>query len=530
MIIRDVQSVFLVHEVTDRAQLLRKEEKQIMGKSDKKLSLSALIFMIFVTVFGFTNSMQGFFLMGYSAIPCFIIAAILFFIPFAFMCMEYGSAFKSEGGGIMTWMGRSVGDKYAFIGTFMWYTSYLIWFVNICSGMILRISMVIFGKNTTGTWHLFGIFKPSQSLGLLAIVMMLVVTWVATRGLSKIAKIASVGGTVVLILNAVLIIGAVIILIANKGQFAQPVTAGSFTHALNPSYNSVSGFFAYITMAIFAYGGMESATGLVDQVDKPEKNFRKAIMISSIVIAIGYALATFCIGMYMNWSKFLSDPSINMQSAQYTFMQVLGSKLAAVFGAKTAGAASFGVFLMRFYALASILTYLGSLFTLAYAPLRQMIEGTPKEMWPKKLTEEKDGMLRNAMWTQCAIVVVILLITSFGGKGASQFLNMLILMITVAMTIPYMFIAGAFPSFRRNKSIAKPLTVFKSDRSAKIWTVICVVTVGFANVFTIINPALTGDVTSTVFELLGPVVFGFIAWLIYHRYERIMKNKKEENV
>lgn len=486
----------------------------------------ALTFMIFTTVFGFSNSMQGFFLMGYSAIPCFIIAAALFFIPFAFMVMEYGTAFRSESGGIMTWMGKSVGDKYAFIGTFMWYTSYVIWFVNICSGMIMRISVLIFGKNTTSTWHLFGFLNPSQSVGILAILLMIMVTLVSTKGLNKIAKVASIGGITVLVLNVLLVVGAVIVLIANKGQFAQPVTGTSFTHALNPSYNSITGFFAYITMAIFAYGGLESATGLVDQVDNPEKNFRKAIVISSVIIAIGYALATFCIGMYMNWGKYLSDPSVNMQSAQYTFMEVLGYRLALALGAKEASAVSIGMFMTRFYAFASILTYMGALFSLSYAPLKQMIEGTPAEMWPKKLSERKNDMPCNAMWVQCFIVIFLLLLTSFGGKSASKFFDMLILMVTVAMTIPYMFIAGAFPSFKKKTEIKKPLTIYKSNGSAMLWSVIVVITVGFANVFTIINPALTGDVTSTVFELLGPVLFGVIGYVIYHRYERIMKKKE----
>ena len=497
-----------------------------MGHANKKLSLMALVLMIFTTVFGFTNSMQGFFLMGYASIPCFIAAAILFFIPFAFMVTEYGAAFQKESGGILTWMGRSVNDKYAFIGTFMWYTSYVIWFVNICSGMIMRISVVIFGENTTSSWHLFGFLQPSQSVGVLAILLMLLITYISAKGLNNIAKIASVGGITVLALNVVLIFGALIILISNKGEFAQPITGASFIHATNPSYNSVTGFFAYITMAIFAYGGLEAAGGLVDQTEKPEKNFRKAILIASVVITIGYALATFCIGMYVNWNESLSDPSINMASAQYTFMQVLAYKLALAFGAGEASAKIIGLYMTRFYAAASILMYLGALFSLAYAPLKQLIEGTPAEMWPKKLTEKKNGMPCNAMWLQCAIVVFLLLLTAFGGSNASKFFNMLVLMITVAMTIPYVFIAGAFPSFRRKTEIEKPLIVFKSNRSALVWSVLVVVTVGFANVFTIINPALTGDVTSTVYELLGPILFGAIGYLIYHRYERITKSKK----
>ncbi|MTP85546.1 glutamate/gamma-aminobutyrate family transporter YjeM, partial [Turicibacter sanguinis] len=59
-----------------------------------KLTLMSLILMIFTSVFGFANMPRGFYLMGYAAIPWYLIAAITFFIPFAFMIAEFGAAYK----------------------------------------------------------------------------------------------------------------------------------------------------------------------------------------------------------------------------------------------------------------------------------------------------------------------------------------------------------------------------------------------------------------------------------------------------
>ena len=52
-----------------------------MTKDTKKLTLVPLVLMIFTSVFGFANMPKAFFLMGYSAIPWYVISAILFFIP-----------------------------------------------------------------------------------------------------------------------------------------------------------------------------------------------------------------------------------------------------------------------------------------------------------------------------------------------------------------------------------------------------------------------------------------------------------------
>ena len=48
--------------------------------SKKKLSLRALVLMVFTSVFGFTNVTRSYYLMGYAAIPWFIISCVTFFL------------------------------------------------------------------------------------------------------------------------------------------------------------------------------------------------------------------------------------------------------------------------------------------------------------------------------------------------------------------------------------------------------------------------------------------------------------------
>ena len=183
--------------------------------STKKMTLVSLILMIFTSVFGFANMPRAFYLMGYAAIPWYILSAILFFIPYAFMMAEYGSAFKKETGGIYSWMEKSVGPKYAFIGTFMWYASYIIWMVNVSSTIWVPLSNAIFGNDITGQLSLFGL-NSIQSLGILGCLWILLVTFIASKGVDKIKKVTSIGGTAVALLNLVLLIGGLIILILNR--------------------------------------------------------------------------------------------------------------------------------------------------------------------------------------------------------------------------------------------------------------------------------------------------------------------------
>ena len=45
-------------------------------------------------------------------------------------------------------------------------------------------------------------------------------------------------------------------------------------------------------------------------------------------------------------------------------------------------------------------------------------------------------------------------------------------------------------------------------------------TVVFANVFTIIQPAIDGDVKTTVWSIVGPLLFTTVALVLHARYEK----------
>ncbi len=489
----------------------------------KKMKLLSLILMIFTSVFGFTNMPRSFFLMGYGAIPWYILSALAFFIPYAFMMAEYGAAFKNESGGIYSWMEKSVGPRYAFIGTFMWYASYVVWMVNISSSIWIVFSTAIFGKDLTPSWHLFGL-NSTQTLGLMGVILIITITLVASKGLDKITKVTSLGGTAVTLINLVLLFGAIITFIGNGGHLAQPLTLTS----PNPSYQNPMAMASFMVFAIFAFGGIEVIGGLVDKTENPEKTFPKGVTIAAIVIAIGYSVGIFLCGVVTNWSEVLSSGNVHMGNVAYILMENLGYVLGKSLGVAEPLSRSIGLWMSRYMGISMVLALIGAFFTLCYSPLKTLIQGTPEDMWPEKIREMKNGMPVGAMWIQCIIVMVFILMISFGGEGAAKFFSKLILMTNVAMTIPYMFVAGAFPSFKSKKSIEKPFEIYKSSIAVKVATFFTIIAVAFANISTIIEPSLKGDYASTAWMIAGPLFFSISAIYIYNRYEKKLQKKKEK--
>lgn len=498
----------------------------------KTLSMGALILMTFTTVYGFNNMPRSFYLMGYSAIPFFLVSVVLFFIPFAFMMAEYGAAFKDEGGGIYSWMEKSVNSKYAFVVTIMWYASIVILMVNLSTAIWIPLSNAINGADTTGTWTLFGL-SGTRTLGILAALWVGVVTFISTKGIDKIKKVTSVGGVAVMALNLILIGGGIVILLGNGGQLAQSVTQlSAVLTSPNPSYQNPLSMLSFLVFTLFAFGGIEIIGGLVDKTENPEKNFPRGILIASIIIGAGYAIGIFCVGIFTNWESILSasgqyGSTINLGNATYLIMNNFGYQMGAAFGVSEAICIQMGSWTARIVGISMVLSMAGAFFTITFAPLKQLIAGCPKGLLPEKLTELKDGIPVKAMMIQGTVAIVIILLVAFGGDAMAEFFDILVAMTNVAMTIPYMFISAAFIGFKRNKSINKPYEVYKNEKFAIFIT--CVVTgiVGFANIFSIIEPAMNGNVQKTIWSIAGPLFFVIVALVLYKRYEKNLGDEIE---
>ncbi|OOM73455.1 glutamate/gamma-aminobutyrate family transporter YjeM [Clostridium sp. BL-8] len=487
----------------------------------KKLTLITLILMIFTSVFGFANMPRSFYLMGYGAIPWFIFGGITFFIPYAFMMAEYGAAFKEEKGGIYSWMEKSVGPKFAFIGIFMWYASYVVWMINICTVVWIPLSNTFFGVDTTSKWGVLGL-NSTQVLGILGVLWVSGAFLISRRGISKITKITSLGGTAVALLNILLIVGAIVVLILNKGQFKEPITSAmSFVNSPNPSYQTPFSLLSFLVFALFAYGGIEAVGGLVDQTENAEKTFPKGVLIAALVIAVGYSLGIFLTGIFVNWSHSLSGKDVNMANITYVVMNNLGYSLGNALGMSDAISIQVGNWIARFVGLSMFLAYTGAFFTLSYAPLKQLIEGTPAKFWPGKMAQiDKNDMPINAMLIQTIIVGVMVLVIAMGGASAQAFFAILVNMTNVAMTLPYVFLSVAYIFFVRRENIQKPFKVFKNKTFAVFMGVVVTLVVGFANIFTIIEPAIEGDYVSTISMIAGPLIFIVAALVIYARGEK----------
>ncbi|PWG00887.1 glutamate/gamma-aminobutyrate family transporter YjeM [Levilactobacillus bambusae] len=482
----------------------------------EKIGLVGLILMIFSAIFGFANTTVAYDQMGYAAIMWYVLAALLFFFPSAMMLAEYGASFKEAKGGIYSWLAGSISEKWAFIGTFIWLSSWIVWMVSTASKIWIPFSTTISGTDKTGTWSIFGL-TSTQTVGLLGIILFLIITYFATRGMDSIKRIASVGGVFTMLLFAAFILASLVILFIHGGRLAEPIQgASSFVQSPNGAFSSPIAVMSFVVYAIFAYAGMESMGGVVDSVDNPSKTFPRAVIIASLIMAGLYSISIFMWGISTNWHQILGGNNVNLGNITYVLMNNLGYELGKGLGLTTAVSIQCGMWLARFTGLSMFLGYLGSFFVLIYSPLKSFIMGSNPSLWPKKMTKlNKAGMPAYAMWIQAIIVCLFVFFISFGGANAQTFYLILTDMANICTCFPYVFLIGGFPFFKHRTDLERPFVFYKTKASTYIVTGICMTVLILGMGFTALEPILEGDYQTAFWTIFGPVFFGIVAWIFY---------------
>lgn len=487
-----------------------------MEQSNKKIGLFSLIMMIFSSIFGFANLPVAFLQMGYASIFWYIFAAVVFFVPVALMLAEYGSTFPDAHGGIYDWLAHAIGEKLAFIGTFIWLASWIVWLISTSAKVFIPLATFIFGYDATTTWHFFGLSSP-QFLSILAVLWIILVTYLASRGANFIAKITRIGGIFVSAMVVVFVIASSIILVMTHAKFAQPLTFASFIKSPNPQFSSPISVLGFSVYAIFAYAGMESLGGIVDNLKNPTRTFPLGLCIAAGLITFAYSIMILLWGVSINWQQTLNSPNVTLGNITYVMMQQLGIVLGQNLGLSSAYCHLLGNVFIRFVGLGMFLAYVGAFFLLIYSPLKAFVCGA-KKLLPEKFSQlAPNGVPKVAMSGQAIIVCVLVLLVGFGGKQAQGFYTILTDMANVATACPYLFLVGAFIPFK-NKHFAQPIVIFKNPIITKIVCSGCFLVIFLGIVFTCIAPFLAGDVTTGIWTWLGPIGFGGSAWLLYHYF------------
>ncbi len=303
-----------------------KSKTNMGNKSKTKLNVLTLTIMNIVAVVSLRGlpSEAGY---GLGSIFFYLFAAVVFLIPVALISAELAAAFP-EAGGVYRWVGEAFGSRTGFVAIWLQWIQNTIWFPTVLT--FSAVSIAYIGVNPeVGTSSLV-------NNRIYVAIVCLVLYWGATlinlRGLSASAEISKYGGLIGTIIPVILLIlFAAIWLIMGK-----PLQLDTSISTLVPDLADFNNLVLASSIFLF-FAGMELSAVHVTEIDNPQKNYPKAIILASIgtvgifilgTLAISFILPAKSInltqGLLVTFDKYLVAYGLGFLSPVIALMLVTG--------------------------------------------------------------------------------------------------------------------------------------------------------------------------------------------------------------
>ena len=222
---------------------------------------------------------------GIQSIFWYVLAALVFLIPFSLVCAELASTY-THSGGLYRWVAEAFGTRWGWTAMYLEWQCLVIWFPAVLMFGAVSLAYVFWPETFDATL---------SSNKLYTILIVLGVYWFATfnsfRGMSKANFVSQTGGLFgTIIPGAILIILGIIYLFL--GDKIELVTDISFF----PDFTKISTIVFAASIFLF-FGGMEMNAVHVQSMRNPGRDYPRALFFAAIIILIIFILGTLAIGL-----------------------------------------------------------------------------------------------------------------------------------------------------------------------------------------------------------------------------------------
>lgn len=376
------------------------------------LSLFALVMLITGAIDSIRN-LPATALFGSSLVFYFILAAITFLLPNAFIAAELSDS--KHGGGVYRWSAAAFGKPFGFLAIWLQWINTMVWYPTMLSFI-------------AGT-AIYFIAPDLANNKLYLISIILLVFWSLTalslRGIHISARFASFCAITGMIIPMALVLVCGIIWLCS----GQPQQIDLHWSAMLPSWQH-SGGWSSLTAIIASFLGIELAAVHVNHLRNPGKTFPKAIFISVAFILITMVFGSLTIAIILPQSQ------INLVDG---VMQAFGNFL-AVYHA---------TYLLPILTVMVLLGSIGGMINWIIAPAKGLLQSGQEGFLPKWLSREnKHGVAGNLLLLQALLVTFIclafLLMPSVNGSywlltdlSTQLYLFMYIILIVAGMRLKW---------------------------------------------------------------------------------------------
>lgn len=391
--------------------------------NDKKIMWYTLAFMAFSTVWGFGNVINGFSeYNGLKAIVSWIIIFAIYFVPYALMVGELGSAFREHGGGVSSWIHETIGPKLAYYAGWTYWVVHMPYISQKPSGFMIASSWAIFQDNRISSMN-------TVVLQLACLVIFIIGMYIASKGLNPLKKLSALAGTSMFIMSILFIVLMI----------AAPAITDASLNSIDWSLKSFMPtfdvkFFTSLSILVFAVGECEKISPYVNEM-KESSGFSKGMIALAIMVAVCAILGTVSLGMMFDSNNVPKDLMTN--GAYYAF-QKLGEYYHV------------GNVFVILYAITNMIGQFAVLIISIDAPLRMLLGSADKRYIPEKLfIKNENGAYVNGHKLIFGIVSILIIVPAFGIGSVDDLVKWLVKLNAVCMPLRYLWVFVAYIALKK---------------------------------------------------------------------------------
>ena len=400
---------------------------------------------------------------GLASVFLYVLPAIVFFVPTSLVSAELASGWK---GGVYNWVTEGISAPMGLLAIWCQFAMTIFYYPALLAYVASTIAYII---------------DPNlANSGLYTAAIIVILYWgsvlVSSRGVGLIAKLAS-SGTVIgtLIPGAILVVMGIVFL-AQGNHSAAPMNV----HHLLPAWTGLAGV-VLIVNNFLAYAGMEMNAVHVDEMEKPGRDYPKAIFLAMVLV-----LAIFIVpALVISWV-------VPAQQISLT---------AGVMEAFSAFFAHFGLqFLVPLTALAMVVAMLSGMMAWLAGPSKGLLEiGQQQGYLPRYFQQvNAEGIQMHILVIQGIVISIIGLLYALVPSVSSAYWIFSV-MTTQVYLIMYVLMFIAAVRLRRNQA-----------EHARGYKAPALVTLCVVGTLASVAAILIGFVPPSQFSHSSPLVYGLL--------------------
>lgn len=241
---------------------------------NKKLAKPLGVFSLAMITAGSVDSIRNLpatALFGTHLIFFFVLGAIFFLLPTALVAAELASTSKRDGG-VFAWVTDAFGLKTGYLAIWFQWIENVIWYPAILSTLAATIGYLFSNALSVNRYFLMAVI----------LVSFWGVTWINIRGMRASAIVANICSVFGLLLPMALIIGLAAYWVLTGHHSMIQLTP----HNLVPTNWTHLGIWVALTGIVLSFCGMEIATVHTRETSNPQKDYPRAMLLSTLIILL----------------------------------------------------------------------------------------------------------------------------------------------------------------------------------------------------------------------------------------------------